>query len=395
MSRKIANGLQKSQKRDELILKQVWAARPLNVRRAMLDFKPSIVHFCGHGEGEEGLAFEDEAGKVKLVETEALSGFFALFLDKVECIVLNACYSEVQAAAISRYINYVVGMKKSIGDTAAIEFLIAFYDALGAGESIDFAYRLACNAIQWMSLMESSIPTLKSKPNITSKSINTLEGKSSSDSSLITLDPNPKLLCLLLLDVSLSMSGAPIEELNAGLESFVRNLREDSFTVKHIELALVTFGSQATIARSFTSVEKFDIPKLISSGATAMGEAISLALDLINRRKQEFKEKGVPYYRPFVLLVTDGSPTDAWHIAVNRLHNESSRGDLSFIAVGMESADMNFLSQISPPGTHPIKLKDLRFSAMFRWLSGSMKKQEQINSSSISLPPINWGDIFP
>jgi len=165
--REIDNGLQRAQKRDEFILKSVLAARPMDVRRAMLDFKPNIVHFCGHGTGDEGIAFEDETGHAKLVNAETLAGFFELFASQVECVVLNACYAEVQAEAIAQHINYVVGMRREIGDTTAIEFAVAFYDALGAGESIEFAYRLACNAIQWTSMPEHLTPVLKVKAHTT------------------------------------------------------------------------------------------------------------------------------------------------------------------------------------------------------------------------------------
>jgi hypothetical protein len=158
--REIDNGLQRAQKRDEFILKQKLAVRPIDVRRAMLDYRPNIVHFCGHSSGEEGIAFEDENGQAKLVSTEALAGFFELFVDRVECVVLNACYSEVQAEAISKHIPHVIGMKRAIGDTAAIEFATAFYDALGAGESIEFAFKLACNSIHWAGLPENLTPVL-------------------------------------------------------------------------------------------------------------------------------------------------------------------------------------------------------------------------------------------
>lgn len=87
--REIDNGLQRARKRDEFVLKQVWAARPMDVRRAMLDLKPQLVHFCGHGTGETGIAFEDEVGNTKLVNAEALAGLFELFSDKVECVILN------------------------------------------------------------------------------------------------------------------------------------------------------------------------------------------------------------------------------------------------------------------------------------------------------------------
>ena len=167
--REIDNGLQRARRRDEFVLKQVWAVRRSDFRRAMLDLKPNIVHFCGHGSGEEGIAFEDENGLAKFMSVEALSGFFELFADTVECVVLNACYSEVQAEAIAEHIPYVIGMNKAIGDTAAIEFSVAFYDALGAGESIEFAYKLACNAIQLAGLPENLTPVLKSRKRLTSE----------------------------------------------------------------------------------------------------------------------------------------------------------------------------------------------------------------------------------
>lgn len=124
------------------------ATRPQDIQQAMLDFKPQIVHFSGHGAGQNGLVFEDAFGEEKLVSSEALASLFKLFSPRVECVLLNACYSEFQAQAIVQHINYVIGMSQNIGDRAAIEFAVGFYTAVGAGESIEFAYNLGCNAIQ-------------------------------------------------------------------------------------------------------------------------------------------------------------------------------------------------------------------------------------------------------
>jgi hypothetical protein len=107
--------------------------------------------------------FEDEAGQPKLVSAEAISSLFALFSDQVECVVLNACYSETQAKAIAQHIPYVVGMKRAIGDKAAIEFAIGFYDAILAGRDVEFAYKLGCSAIQMAGIPEELTPVLKQK----------------------------------------------------------------------------------------------------------------------------------------------------------------------------------------------------------------------------------------
>jgi CHAT domain len=161
--REIDQGLRLSQQREQFDLQQRWAVRPDDLRRALLDIQPQVLHFCGHGEGTAGLVLEDESGNAKLVSTAALTSLFQLFSSRgLECVVLNACYSEVQADAIAQHIPYVVGMNDAIGDTAAVKFSVGFYDALGAGWSYPDAYRLGCNAIALAGSTQDSIPVLKS-----------------------------------------------------------------------------------------------------------------------------------------------------------------------------------------------------------------------------------------
>lgn len=161
--REIDAGLQRAKKRELFDLKQRWAVRVQDVYQSLLDFKPQIVHFSGHGAGDDGLTLEDETGKVRLVSTEALARLFELFVTDVECVVLNACYSEIQAMAIAQHIPYVIGMNKEIGNKAAIKFATGFYSALGAGESVEFAYKLGCNVIQLDGIPENLTPVLKKK----------------------------------------------------------------------------------------------------------------------------------------------------------------------------------------------------------------------------------------
>jgi CHAT domain-containing protein len=161
--REIDQGLRLSQQRSQFDLQQRWAVRPDDLRRALLDMQPQIVHFCGHGEGAAGLVLEDESGNAKLVSTPALTSLFQLFSNRgLECVVLNACYSEVQAEAIAQHIPFVIGMNDAIGDIAAVKFSVGFYDALGAGWSYPEAYELGCNAIALTGSSQDSIPVLKS-----------------------------------------------------------------------------------------------------------------------------------------------------------------------------------------------------------------------------------------
>ena len=146
--REIKVGLKRSKYRDLFQIETAEAVRVSDIHRAMLDYEPNIVHFSGHGAGTEGLVFEDETGQVKFVSAEGLAGLFSLFSDTLDCVLLNACYSEVQAQEISQHIDYVIGMSQAIGDRAAIVFAVGFYDAIGAGRTIEFAYELGCVAIQ-------------------------------------------------------------------------------------------------------------------------------------------------------------------------------------------------------------------------------------------------------
>lgn len=181
--REIDEGLRRSKHRDRYELEQKWAVRPRDMQRAILDLSPQIVHFSGHGLGAErgelsaqgvrdlcvepetslepeGLVFEDDTGQAKLVNTEAIAGLFELFADQIECVLMNACYSVNQAEAIAQNVPYVIGMNRAVGDTAAQIFAVGFYDALGAGRGIEFAYKSGCVAIKLAGIPESLTPQL-------------------------------------------------------------------------------------------------------------------------------------------------------------------------------------------------------------------------------------------
>lgn len=164
--REIEQGLQRARQREQFQIKSALGVRSRDIHRSILDFKPNIVHFSGHGAGQDGLIFEDETGQAKLVDALALARLFKLFANRVKCVVLNACYSEIQAKAIARHIDYVIGMSQAVGDRAAIEFAVGFYDALGAGESIEFAHELGCTLIQMQGIAEELTPKLLDKKQI-------------------------------------------------------------------------------------------------------------------------------------------------------------------------------------------------------------------------------------
>ena len=157
----IKEAFQRSLHRDRFQVITKLATRPTDLRQALLEYRPQIVHFSGHGTETQGLVLENDQGKVQLVSTEALGRLFGAFDDSpIECVLLNACYSEVQAAAIHQFVDCVIGMKQPIGDQSAIQFSQGFYDALGAGSTYAEAFNMGCSAIDLEGSAEYLTPQL-------------------------------------------------------------------------------------------------------------------------------------------------------------------------------------------------------------------------------------------
>ncbi len=122
-AREIEEALKRSNKREQFDFIQKTAVRAQDLRRGLLDATPQIVHFSGHGDGKNGIVLEDDLSVTHMVSTEALAELFALCKGHVECVLLNACYSEEQANVIVKHIPYVIGMDQSISDTPQLHSL--------------------------------------------------------------------------------------------------------------------------------------------------------------------------------------------------------------------------------------------------------------------------------
>lgn len=197
--------------------------------------------------------------------------------------------------------------------------------------------------------------------------------------------------CVLAVDVSTSMGGAPINELNRGLHAFRDAIRSDSLASKRVEVAIVTFGDSASVLCPFTTAQDFEPPTLSASGSTAMGSGIVAALDLVAEEKVKYKEAGITYYRPWVFLITDGVPSDSVVQATRRVHEEDSdnRKAVSFYAVGVQGANMETLHSISV--REPVKLDGLAFGEMFLWLSSSLQRTSLVRiDQQAPLQPLGW-----
>ncbi|MGH9762608.1 MAG: CHAT domain-containing protein, partial [Blastocatellia bacterium] len=125
--RQIDNALRSSNERESFGLHVKFAVTPKEWVQALLEVSPQIVHFAGHGSPDGGLALESSNGRSKLIKPKALEELFEPFAQEVNCVLLNACYSEPQARGIATNINYVMGMERAVTDKAAIAFADGFY----------------------------------------------------------------------------------------------------------------------------------------------------------------------------------------------------------------------------------------------------------------------------
>ena len=206
-------------------------------------------------------------------------------------------------------------------------------------------------------------------------------------------NPEPRCPCVLLLDVSGSMTGRPLDALNAALISFKDDLAADSLAMKRVEIGIVTFGP-VKVEMPFTTASAFFPPTLQAQGDTPMGAAILEALNMVRDRKQDYRSNGISYYRPWVFLITDGGPTDAWKAAAEAVREGEASKQFAFFAIGVKGANMDVLRQISS-AREPLSLDGMKFRELFKWLSsslGSVSKSTVGTDVPLS-SPAGWASV--
>ncbi len=210
-------------------------------------------------------------------------------------------------------------------------------------------------------------------------------------------NPTARVPICLVLDVSGSMAGAPIRELNDGVRLFFDAIRADDVAQYAAEICIVTFGASVSKALDFMSVEHQSIPALSADGATPMGAGVIMGLDLLEARKEDYKRAGVDYYQPWMVVMTDGEPTDEISAAASRINSLVSSKKLTVFPIGIgEAANMTKLATLSP-SRPPLRLQGLNFREFFTWLSRSVSRVSQsMPGESVELDVAGiqaWGKV--
>lgn len=212
------------------------------------------------------------------------------------------------------------------------------------------------------------------------------------EEEIFPINPGEKhLACVLLVDTSYSMSGSPMTELNKALRDFGNELQKDLQTKGCVDVCVLSFNDTVQEIVAFCPATQYTAPELKANGTTSMNEAIIKGLSLLEKRKELYKHLGVPYYRPWLFLMTDGYATDNVYAndAKSRLQTAISSKKVTFfpMAIG-ESADESTLKTYNNNGLL-LKANKTDFAKAFVWLSHSMSVvSRSSDTSKLALPPL-------
>ncbi len=206
-----------------------------------------------------------------------------------------------------------------------------------------------------------------------------------------------KCLCTLILDTSGSMSGQPIRELNRGLQEFYAAIEEDLIAANRLEVSITTFGSNIKTIQEPALIDNFDMPTLNIGGTTRLVDAVRQAMRKTEERKQWYKETGQPYYRPIMVLITDGEPDRDQDVAglSKEIQAAIDSKKFTFWGLGVKGFNHQVLNQICPNNAPALPLSGYKFSEFFKWLSNSIGIITQSKEGeSIDLPPVSdWAQM--
>ena len=190
-----------------------------------------------------------------------------------------------------------------------------------------------------------------------------------------------------------------LDKLQDGLKLFFDAIKEDDTAIDAAELSIVGFSDDAKCILNFNHIDNQKVPKLSYGGNfTKMGEGVKLALKMLDERREFYKSKGIQYYHPWLVIMTDGENNgdikdlkDAIELTTKKVND----GKLQVFPIGIgKDADMKTLAKFSPKRP-PLKLNGLKFNEFFKWLSLSISRTSVSNpGDEVDLPSVEgWGTL--
>ncbi len=183
-----------------------------------------------------------------------------------------------------------------------------------------------------------------------------------------------------VLDVSGSMSGDPIIELNKGLAQFQEEIQDDTTARERLDIAVVSFGSDVKVEHDFKLIAEYNMPQLTTRGSTNLVGGMRKGMELIRERKKWYQNTFQTYYRPYLIMITDGYPDECPKKAgLNQeLETAVKNKQLNFWPIGVQGANIEMLKEMALPQFEgcmkPLELTGLKFVDLFKWLSASFSK---------------------
>lgn len=200
-------------------------------------------------------------------------------------------------------------------------------------------------------------------------------------------NPSQRTPCVLVLDASSSMGATTpkgttrIQELNAGIKALESELKSDPVANMRVQLGIVSVGGpggDADKMMDWTDAVDFQAFALTSGGSTPLARGLEIALEMIEEQKQVYRSAGVQYTRPWLMVITDGEPTDSktdWQRAVAACRQAESTRKCIIFPIGVADANVAVLQQISQTSVR--SLDQTKFRELFQWLSASLASQSQ------------------
>lgn len=179
----------------------------------------------------------------------------------------------------------------------------------------------------------------------------------------------------LLLDTSGSMSGEPIVAVRQCLKVLISELKNDASALETAYLSVITFSSSAQQVVPLTELIAFQEPSLDANGSTALGDALNVLEQCMDREVAKSSPSQKGDWKPLVFIMTDGQPTDSWESAADRI---KKKRECNIIACAAGSgSDEYILKRITESVVKLNSLNPGDLAAFFKWVSSSIKQTSQ------------------